>query len=113
MIVVGVLATLPHPHFLPAIASFAFLWILWAITRGRGMGLGDVKLAFLMGLFLGYPGIVIAFYFAFLTGAALGVILIIQGKKGWKSTIAFGPFLLMGTVVASLWGQNILTVLHL
>jgi leader peptidase (prepilin peptidase)/N-methyltransferase len=113
MIVIGSLAAILHPHILPALGSFAFLYLLWAITRGRGMGLGDVKLALFMGLFLGYPDIIVAFYIAFLTGALLGVILILVGKKGLKSTIAFGPFLIVGTALAFLWGQNILTALHL
>ncbi len=95
-------------HGLSASGSFAFLYILWAVTRGRGMGFGDVKLAFFMGLFLGYPGIIIAFYTAFLTGAMVGVILILAGIKGLKSKIAFGPFLILGTVVAFLWGQQIM-----
>lgn len=96
------------PHLLSAAGSFAFLYIIWAVTRGRGMGFGDVKLAFLMGLLLGYPGIIIAFYGAFLTGAVAGVILILAGKKGWKSKIAFGPFLIFGTAVAVIWGHQIL-----
>ncbi len=110
MIVVGLFATLAMGiHILPALGSFAFLYILWAATRGRGMGFGDVKLAFLMGLLLGFPAVVVAFYIAFLTGAFVGVILMLVGKKGWKSKIAFGPFLVLGTAVAYLWGHDILT----
>lgn len=113
MIVLGSLAALLDPHVIPALGSLAFLYLLWAITRGRGMGFGDVKLALFMGLFLGYPNIIVAFYIAFLTGAGIGVILVLVGKKGLKSTIAFGPFLIVGTAIAFLWGQNILTALHL
>lgn len=113
MIVVGSLVALLHPHFLSAAGSFAFLYFLWAVTRGRGMGFGDVKLAFFMGLFLGYPGIITAFYIAFLTGAFVGVILIMQGKKQWKSTIAFGPFLILGTALAwALPSWNFLSLLR-
>lgn len=72
------------------------------------MGFGDVKLAFLMGLFLGFPKIVVALYFAFLTGAAVGVILIMLGKKKLKSAIPFGPFLVAGTVFALFWGEQII-----
>lgn len=97
-------------NVLTAVGSFAFLYILWAVTRGRGMGFGDVKLAFFMGLFLGYPMIIIAFYTAFLTGAAVGVILILGRKKSWRSKIAFGPFLILGTAVGFLWGHHILAL---
>lgn len=95
-------------HLVAAAGSFAFLYIIWAATRGKGLGFGDVKFAVLMGLLLGYPGIIFAFYIAFLTGAAVGVILILAGKKGWKSKIAFGPFLILGTAIALVWGSEIM-----
>ena len=86
------------------LVSSAFLGALYLITRGRGMGLGDVKLAFLMGLVLGWPLVALAYFVAFLTGAAAGV----TGKKKLKSKIAFGPFLILGTIIAKLWGLNII-----
>lgn len=90
------------------LGAAAFFLLLWAITRGKSMGRGDVKLAFLMGLMLGFPHVVVASYVAFLTGAAVGVILMVLGKKGLKSQIAFGPFLVFGTVVALIWGQQLI-----
>ncbi len=88
-------------------AAFFFL-LIFGITKGKSMGFGDVKLAFLLGLFLGYPKIIVAFYSAFLTGALTGVILILKGKKSFKSKIAFGPFLIAGTLVAVIWSEPIL-----
>lgn len=64
-----------------AVGSSLFLLSLWVITRGKGMGMGDVKLGFLMGLVLGWPMIVVAYFLAFLTGAVAGVILILLNKK--------------------------------
>ncbi|MBI4066670.1 prepilin peptidase [Candidatus Gottesmanbacteria bacterium] len=93
-----------------ALGASAFFFLLWLITRGKGMGLGDVKLAFLMGLLLGFPKIVVASYLAFLTGAIVGVILILLGKKHLKERIAFGPFLVVGTVMAIVWGQQIIAL---
>ena len=78
---------------LPAIGAGLFFYLLYLITKGKGMGLGDVKLAALMGLVLGYPKIVYALYSAFLTGAVFGVILIISKRKKIGQVIAFGPFL--------------------
>ncbi len=104
MIVLGIIGTLWNGmHVVSAVGSFAFLYLVWAITRGKGMGFGDVKFAFLMGLVLGFPGVVIAFYIAFLTGSFAGVILMMSRKKTWKSKIAFGPFLVIGTVAAWIW----------
>ncbi len=85
-----------------------FLFLIWAITKGKGMGLGDVKLAFLLGLFLGWPKIVFAFYVAFLTGAVAGIILVLSGKAKLKGKIAFGPFLISAALVSFLWGDKIL-----
>src|SRR3989338_6340340 len=64
-------------YFVSALGAAAFFLILWMATRGCGVGVGDVKLAFLLGLWLGFPYIVIALYLAFLTGATTGVTLIL------------------------------------
>ncbi len=82
-----------------------FFLVLFLITRGRGIGFGDIELALFMGLFLGFPKIIIALYSAFLTGAAAGVILVFRGKKTLKSHLPFGPFLVAGTVFALFFGQ--------
>jgi leader peptidase (prepilin peptidase)/N-methyltransferase len=90
-------------YAITGLACFVVFYLIWIVTRGRGLGFGDVKFAPLMGLLLGFPGAVIALYVAFLTGALAGVILMVGRKKTWKSKIAFGPFLVLGTVVALIW----------
>lgn len=97
-------------HALTALVSFGIFYLLWLTTRGKGMGFGDVKFAPVMGLLLGFPGAVIAFYIAFLTGAFVGVILILGRNKSWKSKIAFGPFLVLGTVAAWVWQPQFLVL---
>ena len=72
------------------------------------MGFGDVKLAFLMGLFLGWPNILVALFLAFFIGAIIGIGLIATGKKTLKSEVPFGPFLVAGTFISLFWGQNII-----
>ena len=90
-----------------ALASGAFLYSLYLITKKKGMGLGDVKLALLLGLVLGWPKILVAYFIAFLTGAGIGVILVLSKKKRLKDKIAFGPFLLIAMLMAKLWGEQI------
>lgn len=85
-----------------------FLLLLHVVTKGKGMGMGDVKLAIFMGLFLGYPNTVIAFYVAFISGALIGVILMLIKKLKRKSEIAFGPFLILGTFIAWYFGSEIM-----
>jgi prepilin signal peptidase PulO-like enzyme (type II secretory pathway) len=87
-------------HLLSAIGAFLFFLILYLLTRGRGMGFGDVKLAFLLGLVLGFPGTFYAIYIAFLTGGLVGIILILWKKKKMKSSVAFGPFLILGSFIS-------------
>jgi prepilin signal peptidase PulO-like enzyme (type II secretory pathway) len=113
---VGIVLILLSRHLTPlgyvysvlsgTIASLAFL-ALYIVTRGRGMGFGDVKLVFLLGLFLGFPGIVIGLYAAFLTGAIVGVILILVRKRTLKSHVPFGPFLILGSVLALMYRTQI------
>jgi len=93
------------PYLLSALGAGLFFLLLFLITKGKGMGLGDVKFAFLMGLILGYPNIVISLYIAFLTGAIIGVALILWKKRKMSgATIPFGPFLVLGTLTALFWG---------
>lgn len=89
------------------IALAGFFWGLIIITKGKGMGGGDVKLGLLMGIVLGYPSILVAFLLSFISGAAISLLLIVFGKKKFKQTIAFGPFLVFGSLVALFWGQKI------
>ena len=87
---------------LSGLGAGLFFLLLVLITRGRGMGWGDVKLAFLMGLVLGFPGIVVALILAFLTGALVGVILVLTGQKRFGEHLPFGPFLAASTLVVLL-----------
>lgn len=92
---------------LTGISASLFFLALILVTRGQGMGMGDVKLAGLMGLVLGFPGIIVAMMLAFLTGAFVGVILVLVGKKRFKEHIPFGPFLTTATWISLFWGQTI------
>lgn len=85
-----------------------FFWALIIITKGKGMGGGDVKLGAFMGLMLGFPQALIALILSFLTGAIFSIILIIFGKKHFGQTIPFGPFLVLGSLIALFWGDQIL-----
>ena len=88
------------------IAGF-FLALIY-FTRGRAMGLGDVKLGFLIGLALGFPAGLIALFLAFLTGASASVILIMLGKKRFGETVPFGPFLSLGALAGLFFGPSLL-----
>jgi prepilin signal peptidase PulO-like enzyme (type II secretory pathway) len=82
-------------------------YTLVVVSKGRAMGGGDIKLAFAMGLILGLQGTAVAMLVAFNVAAALGLVLIATKKRGRRDQIPFGPFLVGGTVVAFLWGREL------
>ena len=101
--------------FLNLIAGFLAATLLLLInlfTKGRGMGLGDVKFAVLGGFLVGLKLLPVWLFLAFLTGAAVGIILILGKYAHLKSQIAFGPFLVVAIPLALLYGEKILFWLH-
>lgn len=85
-----------------------FLVLLWLVSGGRWMGLGDGKLFFVASLLLGFPVNLSAFLFSFWLGALVGGGLLLAGKKDPGGIIPFGPFILAGSAVAWLWGETFL-----
>jgi len=95
-------------NFLGAAAmASGFFFLIFVVSRGQWMGFGDVKLAFLMGLLLGISNVLLALFSAFFFGAVAGLLLMVLRNKSLKSEIPFAPFLIAGTFVALLWGQQI------
>ena len=85
--------------------AFAFMLIVHLIYP-RGMGMGDVKLALMMGAFL-VKDVIAALFFGFLAGAIAGIIFMIFRKKTLKQFIPFGPFMSAGGLVALFFGNYI------
>ena len=96
------------PKIIAALGAGAFFALLIAVTRGKGMGMGDLKLAIPLGLLFGWPETVLVLMAAFVIGAVVGVIAIARGTKSMKGTLPFGPFLAFGAVTAFFWGAPII-----
>lgn len=95
---------------LGGVAYCAFLLVL-NLLYPKGMGFGDVKLAFPLGLYLGWLGwgqVFLGGFLAFLLGAVVGVGLIATKIKTRKDVVPFGPFLALGAMLTILWGDPIL-----
>lgn len=90
-----------------ALAASGFFLAIFLVSRGRWIGFGDVKLALFLGLCLNFPNILVALFLAFFIGAIIGIGLIILQKKGLKSEVPFGPFLVLGTFISLFWGARI------
>ena len=99
-----------YPHF-PTILEFLAgplialpFALMWFISKGKWMGLGDAKLAISFGWLLGIYFALSALVLAFWSGAILGLLLIIFSKKyGIKSEIPFAPFLVLGVILSFLF----------
>lgn len=89
------------------LAASLFFFALYSLSQGRWLGGGDVKLGFLMGLFLGWPNILLALLLAYILGAIIGLGLLIFKKATLKSQVPFGPFLIAATVLVYVYGQEI------
>lgn len=87
-------------------AGLGIMAIIYHLARG-GMGLGDVKLAALMGLYLGPEQVTLALMLAFITGACVGGTLVLLKRRGRKDRVPFGPFLAAGAYVSMLWGPRL------
>lgn len=100
------------PNLLTGLICFSFFLGLYLITRRRGIGFGDVKLSFLIGLLLGFPAVVTGLYAAFLTGAIVSLILVVWGRKNFfGGSIPFGPFLILGMLIALLFSKTLISIL--
>jgi len=91
-----------------AFGAAAFFLAIVLVSRGKWMGVGDIKLAFFMGLLLGWPNILTALFLAFFIGAIMGLGLILSGKKTLKSEVPFGPFLVAGTFLALFFSEKLI-----
>lgn len=91
-----------------ALFGAALFGILVAVTSGKGMGMGDFKFAIALGLLFGWPEIVLAVSFAFVVGAAAGLVEVARGRNSMKGTIPFGPFLALAAAATFFWGAPVM-----
>ncbi|HEY6000918.1 MAG TPA: prepilin peptidase [bacterium] len=101
-------APLASPGFWDSLAALliggGFFYLVAVISRG-GMGGGDIKLTAMMGAFLGLRDLGVAVFIGLLSGSAVGIGLMIAGRKGRRDLIPFGPFLALGGVTAVFWAR--------
>ncbi len=90
------------------IGSGVFL-LQFVISKGRWIGGGDVRMGFMMGLWLGWPIVVVALFLSYVSGAIIGVLLLVFKKKTWQAQIPFGTFLALGTFTALFYGNELVT----
>ncbi|UOQ86161.1 prepilin peptidase [Gracilibacillus salinarum] len=91
---------------LGAVTGYGTVALIILISRG-GMGGGDMKLLGLLGILLGFPYILLAFFLANVIGLAFS--LAILAKNGWrrKQEVPFGPSIMIGAILTYIWGEEI------
>ncbi len=77
------------------------------LFRKEAMGGGDVKLAAMIGAFLGWQLTLLSLFLGFFLGSVIGIAVLIK-NKGQSDIVPFGPFIAMGAIIAIFWGQNII-----
>lgn len=90
-----------------AVASVVVMLVIYWVSRG-GMGFGDVKLVFVLGVWLGLEQSLLCLLLAFIVGGGVGVILLLTGIKSRKDAIPFGPYLCASGWVSLFWGKELL-----
>lgn len=84
------------------------LLLLTAVVSRGGMGGGDIKLATVIGLYVGWPQILLVLFLSFLLGSIVGLALVVRGRKKMKEAVPFGPFLAVASYLVLLWGPEII-----
>ncbi len=115
--VVGVAFALfdPRVHWLDALLGALLgggllYGVAWAYLRARGregMGMGDIKMMFTVGAFLGWQGALGTIFLGSLLGSVVGVAVIKLSRKGWEYALPFGTFLAAAAVIVEFWGGEI------
>ncbi len=88
-----------------SIVGIGYEWI----KKQEGLGMGDVKLAMMLGAFFGWKAIIFILLVSSMLGSLAGLFLIFFLKKGLKYAMPFGPFLVVGAFVYLFWGEKLLS----
>ena len=99
-----------YKNFLNYLIGFisvsGFLYLLYLLTKGRGIGGGDIKLMAVSGLMLGWKCNILALAFGCIIGSVIHLIRMKVSKE--DHVLALGPYLSIGIMIAALWGESLL-----
>ncbi|MBI2590018.1 prepilin peptidase [Candidatus Berkelbacteria bacterium] len=91
-----------------ALTGGLIIGAIFLLTRGKGIGFGDVKLATVLGSVVGMSGALLMLWSAFILGSLVGGTLLLRRRATLKTALPFGPFLFAGWLIALFWGRDII-----
>jgi prepilin signal peptidase PulO-like enzyme (type II secretory pathway) len=92
--------------FSAAIVGGGFFALQFLVTRGKGIGSGDVILGIIMGLALGIPGVIVAILASYVIGAVHAIYLIVKKRATRKTHIPLGAYLMIGMIIVLFFGES-------
>lgn len=105
----GVYFSLTLQSLLGAIAGYLPFYLLWKISNGKWIGLGDAKLGMFLGVVFGFPEVWLCFFIAFFLGTLVAVPLLLVGNKKLGSHVPLGTFLAVAGILTLWFGEQIFT----
>lgn len=88
-----------------AVVGFGILYIIAVVSKG-GMGGGDIKLFFVIGLVLGTVQTLLTLFLAALIGSIIGILILKKSGQGRKTPVPFGPSIAIAAIISYFWGTN-------
>ena len=112
ILALGLISTAIHytdwmNHLIGFFAVSVFIYIIILVTKGRGMGGGDMKLMAVAGLMLGWKLVILAFLLGCIIGAICHVIRMKVSNA--EHVLALGPYLSIGIFISMLWGNQLIS----
>lgn len=95
--------------FLGAIAGYLPFFLLWKISKGKWIGLGDAKLGLFLGAVFGFPEVWFCFLVAFFLGTVVAIPLLLSGKRTMSSKLPLGTFLAVAGILNLWFGEALWT----
>ena len=96
-------------HLWGILIAGVFFLVVVLVSRGKGMGMGDVKLIAVLGLLFGWPDILLIIMLSFIIGTVVVVPLMVIRKKKMSDKIPFGPFIVIASAIVFFFGSGIVT----
>ncbi|MBN6186523.1 prepilin peptidase [Aneurinibacillus sp. BA2021] len=94
-------------HLIGAALGFTLFFLIAVLSKG-GVGGGDIKLFAVIGLFFGYPLLLVTILLSTLFGALYGISIMLLQGAGRKTEVPFGPFIAMGSIISLFFGQELI-----